>query len=258
MIAHDRLARANAPDDPALARFPIFVVVRGSHTKPLVDGEEFGGGGSGGLAGFAKAGSPESGAYYLSKAGGLLETISFGADPAGPRPMTLLRYGNETVAASADGEQPQTLRFAASGPSELSVFVPSAHGFRRVADLANEEPPALTLMPTNAPYAQASGAFLRYRALVEDPSEGNRGLDQLTALSRKSGTLVGATSFIVVENSAQWRILEQKEKGKLGNSVALEIEEVPEPGACVLLIVCGGGLTLWRVRMALRARQQGM
>lgn len=53
---------------------------------------------------------------------------------------------------------------------------------------------------------------------------------------------MAATSYIVVENSAQWKMLALKEGQKLNNQAALEIEEVPEPSTWVLIVVAGGML----------------
>ena len=59
--------------------------------------------------------------------------------------------------------------------------------------------------------------------------------------------IVPATSYIVVENSAQWKLLALKESQKLGGSNALEFEETPEP-ATALLLLGGGALLLSRRR----------
>ena len=55
------------------------------------------------------------------------------------------------------------------------------------------------------------------------------------------------TSFIVVENSAQWRMLELKEKQKLANKDQLEIQKAPEPAVWLLLAGFAAWL-LWRSR----------
>jgi len=40
----------------------------------------------------------------------------------------------------------------------------------------------------------------------------------------------------VVENTAQWKMLERKKNQKLRNSVALEVEAVPEPSTWCLIV----------------------
>ncbi|HEV7406471.1 MAG TPA: PEP-CTERM sorting domain-containing protein, partial [Chthoniobacteraceae bacterium] len=99
--------------------------------------------------------------------------------------------------------------------------------------------------PPDAPYARGTLAEQRFLALTHNPSLGNRGLAAIVNLSRETGILLGATSYIVVENSAQWEMLRRKEKQKLGNQNALEFEETPEPAAALLLLA-GGALLLAR------------
>ncbi len=95
---------------------------------------------------------------------------------------------------------------------------------------------------------------MRYRALVENPVAGNDGLAALTTQSRATGVLTGASSYIVVENSAQRAILERKEKQKLANAPALEIEQTPEPATWLMLVFGGVAMLAVARRTRLRAR----
>ena len=72
-------------------------------------------------------------------------------------------------------------------------------------------------------------------------------LKSIVATSRETGILLPATSYIVVENSAQWKMLQMKEKQKLGSLEALEFMETPEPGFWILL----AGLLLFGRRQSL-------
>lgn len=260
--ARDRLARARDGNDPALGRYPIFVVVRGSKTRPINDGDEVGGPGSGGTAAFGNL-VPEQRGYYVAKGGDILGALTACAfepsaeisptDATPPRTV-LLRCGDETVVCKADPEHALTACFvtasagaaARNSSSALNVFDPNTHAFRSPAGLH------VAPVAANAPYARAAEVFLRYRALVEDPSAGNVGLARVAAVSRASGVLTGATSYLVVENSAQWKILEQKEKQKLANAPALEIEQTPEPGTWAMIVVGGAGLALLSRRPTIR------
>jgi hypothetical protein len=251
--ARDQLARSGSKDAAALERFPIFVIVRGSQTQPMSDGDEIGGGSSGGLAAFA-AQVPDWGEFYVAEEGGRrLGASRFDGDveaspmpDAAPRQVALLRCGGETVACAIGTGRAETLRFISQGANAadaepaLSVFDPKARAFQPVSHPSGAAAALpMVRVPASAAYARASNVFMRYRALVEDPSSGSAGLTRLAALSRESGVLIGATSYIVVENSAQWRILEPKEKQKLGSAPALEIEQVPEPGAWVMVALGG-------------------
>ncbi|HEX2853939.1 MAG TPA: MSEP-CTERM sorting domain-containing protein [Opitutaceae bacterium] len=72
---------------------------------------------------------------------------------------------------------------------------------------------------------------------------GDHRLDRkaLVTASRENGILLPVTSYIVVENQAQWRMLELSERQKLDQNAALDFRETPAPPAVWL----GGGLLLW-------------
>ena len=55
----------------------------------------------------------------------------------------------------------------------------------------------------------------------------------------------------MVENSAQWRLLEQKEKQKLDNADALEIQKAPEPETW--LLAAGFAVWMWWRRRSIPA-----
>ena len=67
------------------------------------------------------------------------------------------------------------------------------------------------------------------------------------AASRESGVMLASTSYIVVENSAQWRILEVSERKKLDQNSALDFKEAPAPSAAWLILGFGiwWGLRRW-------------
>jgi hypothetical protein len=50
-----------------------------------------------------------------------------------------------------------------------------------------------------------------------------------------ANVLTPLTAFIVVENSAQWRMLEQKERQKLKNADALDVPKASAPPTALLV-----------------------
>jgi hypothetical protein len=109
-------------------------------------------------------------------------------------------------------------------------------------------------VPTQAADPGWSGAVeLQLRQQDHDRNPGGSGLTRRSLVedSRKSGVLLASTSYIVVENQAQWKMLELGERQKLGQNQALEFVETPAPPALWAILGFGGWLLLrrqWRKR----------
>jgi len=78
-------------------------------------------------------------------------------------------------------------------------------------------------------------------------------LASLVRTSRETGVLLPQTSYIVVENEAQWRMLELLEKQKLGANEALDFKRTPAPSA----LWVGAGLVCWLGLRRMRRRRDG-
>jgi hypothetical protein len=91
---------------------------------------------------------------------------------------------------------------------------------------------------------------LQSRQQELDRSPGDSGISRrgLVEEARKSGVLLSSASYIVVENQAQWRMLETGERQKLGQNQALEFVETPAPPALWGVIGFFGWLFLRRWR----------
>ena len=100
----------------------------------------------------------------------------------------------------------------------------------------------------NTPWACAAALQIRQQNYARSPGDAGVDLKTLIAVSRESGILLPSASYIVVENSAQWRMLELSERTKLNQNAALDLLETPVPPA--LFVVLGFGLWLgarrWR------------
>ena len=105
-----------------------------------------------------------------------------------------------------------------------------------------EEVPGKTAAPTIAcvRYQKGMDAWLQFRRELRE-SGPKDAVKKLVATSRDAGVLTPATACIVVENSAQWKIMEEREGEKLRKSEALDFMESPEPSTWIL----GGGLLAW-------------
>ena len=94
-------------------------------------------------------------------------------------------------------------------------------------------------------WTQAIELWVRNHRYAASPGSATATLKDLVAASRRSGVLLPATSYIVVENEAQWRMLEKKEGQKLEQNEALDFLETPAPSG--LILVLGFGLWIgWR------------
>lgn len=129
----------------------------------------------------------------------------------------------------------QALRFPA--PAEktraLQFWSPKSAAWETVADAS----------PTAdaSPWSDAVALQLQEQDHDRAPGTFASRLKGLVAASRESGILTPLTSYIVVENSAQWRMLEMSERQKLDQNSALEFRETPAPPAAWVM----GGFLLW-------------
>jgi len=155
---------------------------------------------------------------------------------AGEVTAPLLRLG-KSVRPWVSG---RALRFAKAAPadrleywsSETSMWQPVG----RVAVAADE-----------TPWASAVALQLRQQDHERTPGDAGVDLKELVAASRESGVMLASTSYIVVENTAQWRMLEVSERKKLDQNSALDFKEAPAPSAAWLILGFGiwWGLRRW-------------
>lgn len=103
----------------------------------------------------------------------------------------------------------------------------------------------LTVMLADTRWAKGATAWRLQRASDEYPATGHLRREILHA-SRESGVLTTAGSYIVVENSMQWKMLEVKQRQTLAGDAALDLVESPAPGAGVLLVLFA--LAAWVVK----------
>jgi hypothetical protein len=86
----------------------------------------------------------------------------------------------------------------------------------------------------NISYVPGLEAHAFEQALRHNPSLTSSLFADLIRQSKESGILIPATSYIVVENSAQWKSLQLKEKQKLSGHEVMELQEAPEPSWLLL------------------------
>jgi len=239
----DRFQHAK-PGSAWFESYPIIVVVGGNGDEVIADDD---------LSYFAGL-APDIDHYYRTD-GTSLQAVRFGGTAAQrasaePRAVHVLRLGGSLAVLPAAGSQPATLGFPSEAQGEVEVFNPASQAFEPVA--------AVQRLDHANRYTQGAEARLASLAAIENPSITTRpdGLRRIVHLSRRSGVLVPATSYIVVENAAQARMMNLKEQQKLGSSQALDFMDTPEPSVAVTALVALAILLLGR-RGFLREREAG-
>ncbi|MFT3867659.1 MAG: MSEP-CTERM sorting domain-containing protein [Nibricoccus sp.] len=92
-----------------------------------------------------------------------------------------------------------------------------------------------------SPWSQAARLEMCEGEFARSPGENPDGYREVVEASKTSGILLPETSYIAVENAAQWRMLEKAEETKLGQNAALDHVETPAPP----IVWVGLGFGLW-------------
>ncbi|MET0261525.1 MAG: MSEP-CTERM sorting domain-containing protein [Rariglobus sp.] len=116
--------------------------------------------------------------------------------------------------------------------------------------------PGSPLSSVGETWSRAVGLQLAQQDYSREPGRADTALKTLVAESRESGVMLASTSYIVVENSAQWRMLDVAERQKLEQNAALSFKETPAP--TWVWLSAGFGLWLafrrWLKRWRMRAQ----
>lgn len=110
-------------------------------------------------------------------------------------------------------------------------------------------PTGVKSIPSDSRYADGVRTWAAQELAYFQPSAGGHQSAATLRLGKKTRILTTDAAYIVVENSAQWKAMEEKEKQKLASNQAFEIEEpetTPEPSTVVLLFGGLAALLLWR------------
>ena len=154
---------------------------------------------------------------------------------------------------------------ASAGPLPLAYWEPAERAWRevrdfRIIDSTRPETQGVDRAAAlAAPSGDEAGRWVEAMALqlarqdrARDPGAGDSvaALRESVAAARRLGVLTPDTSFIVVENEAQWRAMDRAEAKKLGQHEALEHREkleTPAPPALVVaaLVALVAGLRRW-------------
>ena len=215
--------------------FPIFVMITDQDSKPWTLDLRPLAGWTPETPGVMVAGPNETSAIDWQGQ----PTKAFVSEPV--RPVSVLAKGDgvrplpggawSAAAIFSTDSRGQELRFL---ESEGRTFVPMDQ---------------LTELPSDDPYVKALNLQAASLSAEQNPAWLTSALPELVSMSRAQGVLIPQTSYIVVENSAQWRMLEKTEKDKLKADPNLELMETPEPALWLL------GIALVAFEIVRRRRQ---
>lgn len=224
---------ASLPAEPLFWHVPAIVVLAGSKAEPLTEGN---------LGAFAHL-CPDMDAFWTRTPDGALRAVAWDGNPArrpgqSPAPLVVFRAGNRLGACRAD-RGPSTVDFQTLDGSEgVRVFDPATRSFGSVTYLLT--------VPRSSRYARGVGALLDEAAHRETSSRSGLKLRDVVQASRDAAVLTPSTSYIVVENSAQWEALRRAESRLLKSGEALDFMESPEPSTA--LVVAAASVWLLRRR----------
>ncbi|MEI8312303.1 MAG: MSEP-CTERM sorting domain-containing protein [Verrucomicrobiota bacterium] len=240
---HQLEMAAGKPD--ALRSFPQIVVLRGTSHEVQPDQN---------LSEFARLLPDLPGYWTLGPDARHPDFTDFNGNPKEPAqvPVTVYRAGKECFAAAAG----QAVSHAGISPGPpvppiIEVFQPDTGTFAPLPSGAAGSAPqsyARALLPWNLELAR-----------IFEPSRntGNEPLKRLITLCRSTGTLVPSLAYMVVEDTAQWKMLERTEKKTLNGHEALALSDAtPEPGTIALFLVGVAVLfTIFRLRKSAARRR---
>jgi len=221
---------------------PIFVALAETNSNIALDGD---------LAPFERF-VPAHPAYYLVSQGGAMTKTRFRtghtesvdkADETAPVIPVMNNAGGDVTLRDAPGA-------LLSLPKHQSGFVIP------VAEANDVQLDDCVALDRSNRYARGLELWSRQRYADRNPQEMNELLPRLVHDSRQKRILIPATSFIVVESDAQWKMLKEKEEQSLDADHALEFDEhqeSPAPPAWLLAPVVLA-LLWWRGRRRPGAR----
>jgi len=150
-----------------------------------------------------------------------------------PMPVALWRWDGHYAVSSAGTRLVATFPGAANPADQPLLYQAATGQFVALSPSA--------VVPPTSRFADGVRTWAAQDEASLDPSLLQHGAGALLGLSKQTGILIPDSSYIVVESSSQWRILEEKEKLKLKNKQVFEFEEpsaaaaVPEPGTWIAL-----------------------
>jgi hypothetical protein len=182
-----------------------------------------------------------AGYYRCDSAEGAPSPIRFDGSPMKEerfpiQPVVVLRQSGH-LAFCGHGETASLSFPGTTASAAVEVYDSASQKFRTVT--------GITRLPEQSRYARGTAVWRKNRIILENPSSALRWLPEIIDESRDSGVLVPASSYIVVENSAQWKMLQLKQQQKLKRNQSLDFMDTPEPSVWVVGLLTLALSVLW-------------
>ncbi len=237
VLWRSHLALSVRPD--ALQRFPRLVVLHGSSQSAPLDERS-------NLAEFARL-LPDSPGYWSLGRTGSMDFMPFDSNIAnGPdQPVRIFEVGGQRFAASTQGSISYTsIAASQTSPDSIAAYDPASGQF------GNSQ----SLRPVSPEYGRAAMPWsVELGRIFEPYTHRKDSLGKLLGLCRETGILVPSAAYMVVEDTAQWKMIVRAEKKTMKGHEALELSEtIPEPATMVLVVA---GLAWLMGGRLLRKRQ---
>ena len=220
-LCPERAIKGALLDPPDPERVPLFVVFKADDSPLFMEG---------GLDAFTRH-VPDAPAFTVVHPDGSRVRYAFEdgasngvASLPDPSPVVMLRAGEHVGVCDAHAGGVLALP---EGDGPIEVFDPALSAFR--------ETPDVRTLDAGSDYARAAALWARTRAATENPAALAAETAGLVAESRESGILTPLTACIVVENAAQWKMLQRKERQALDAHQAMEFDEFMESPAPPIL-----------------------
>ncbi len=234
LLNYNKQFRNTVPGDTSFLKCPVIFVFKDPDSELLTEDN---------LVQFKKL-APDTGYYYTGSGSEIMVSDFSGKIHPNikqiiPGQVIILKLADSIFYTNA-GQNEFIYQKTGNKFLSLEVYDPASCGFRLTGPIKYFNNTEL--------YAKGMRADRLAGAKIYNPSLSPDLFRPVVMMSKDTGILNQLTSYIVVENSTQWKMLELKEKEKLSSKESLEIVDSPEPSVFILAGLFFLSLALFRAK----------
>ncbi|MEN6386918.1 MAG: MSEP-CTERM sorting domain-containing protein, partial [Phycisphaerales bacterium] len=203
---------------------PVFVVIKAPDSNSVALGQ---------MAPFGQI-TPDIQKYYIALKDGMFDAIGFDGKQTiverieSADSSILFKYGSSYAICVKDSNF-AIAKFPSTEKNVLEVYEPARNTFFEINDVKP--------LADDSTYEKGLALWNKYNESIYYPYKAETQLPEIVKMSKESGIMVPATSYMVVENSSQQEILKRKEKQSLNANQAYEFDEYMESPAPSILFI---------------------